>query len=122
MSEEDEVIVEYDINSLHKFTTERTSDYSKNRVIRVYDSFADDLKLTFPPNKFDNDPDGWLVMEGLGRALLQSYAKQGAITNVDAENDFYVDQSKSVGDETFFNVGLQAVDSAEKLYFSVSTR
>ena len=122
MSEEDEVIVEYDINSLHKFTTERTSDYSKNRVIRVYDSFADDLKLTFPPNKFDNDPDGWLVMEGLGRALLQSYAKQGAITNVDAENDFYVDQSKSIGDETFFNVGLQAVDSAEKLYFSVSTR
>ncbi len=61
-------------------------------------------------------------MEGLGRALLQSYAKQGAITNVDAENDFYVDQSKSIGDETFFNVGLQAVDSAEKLYFSVSTR
>ena len=122
ISEEDEVIVEYDINSLHKFTTERTSDYSKNRVIRVYDSFADDLKLTFPPNKFDNDPDGWLVMEGLGRALLQSYAKQGAITNVDAENDFYVDQSKSIGDETFFNVGLQAVDSAEKLYFSVSTR
>lgn len=122
ISEEDEVIVEYDINSLHKFTTERTSDYSKNRVIRVYDSFADDLKLTFPPNKFDNDPDGWLVMEGLGRALLQSYSKQGAITNVDAENDFYVDQSKSIGDETFFNVGLQAVDSAEKLYFSVSTR
>lgn len=122
MSEEDEVIVEYDINSLHKFTTDRTSDYSKNRVIRVYDSFADDLKLTFPPNKFDNDEDGWLVMEGLGRALLQSYADEGAITNVDAENDFYVDQSKSVGDETFFNVGLQAVDSAEKLYFSVSTR
>ena len=28
----------------------------------------------------------------------------------------------SKGDETFFNVGLQAVDSAEKLYFSVSTR
>lgn len=121
-SEEGEVIVEYDINSLHNFTEERTSDYSKNRVIRVYDSFADDLKLTFPPNKFDNDEDGWLIMEGLGRALLQSYATQGAITNVDADNDFYVDQSKSIGDETFFNVGLQAVDSAEKLYFSVSTR
>lgn len=62
----------------------------------------------------------WEITEE--RALLQSYAKQGAITNVDAENDFYVDQSKSIGDETFFNVGLQAVDSAEKLYFSVSTR
>lgn len=122
MSEESKVIVEYDINSLHNFTTERTSDYSKNRVIRVYDTFAEDLKLTFPPNKYDNDENGWLVMEGLGRALLQRYADDGAITNVDLDNDFYVDQSRSIGDETYFNVGMQAVDSAEKLYFSVSTR
>lgn len=122
MSEDGRVIVEFDINSLHNFTQERSSDYSKNRVIRVYDSFAEDLKLTFPPNKYDNDEDGWLVMEGLGRALLKSYADAGAITNVDPDNDFYVDQSRSSGDETYFNVGLQAVDSAEKLYFSVSTR
>jgi hypothetical protein len=122
MSEEETVIVEYDINSLHTFTEDRSSDYSKNRVIRVYDTFAEDLKLTFPPNKYDNDEDGWLVMEGLGRALLQTYEDDGAITNVDAENDFYVDQSRSTGDETYFNVGLQAVDSAEKLYFSISTR
>lgn len=122
MSEEGKVIVEYDINSLHNFTQERTSDYSKNRVIRVYDSFAEDLKLTFPPNKYDNDEDGWLVMEGLGRALLKSYADAGAITNVNPDDDFYVDQSRSIGDETYFNVGLQAVDSAEKLYFSVATR
>lgn len=126
-SDEDKIIVEYDINSLHNFTTERTSDYSKNRVIRVYDSFAEDLRLNFPPNKFNNDPDGWLIMEGLGRELLKSYGPvsdggDGSIMNVDLEKDFYVDQSRSIGDETFFNVGLQAVDSAEKLYFSISTR
>ena len=121
-SEDEKVIVEYDINSLHNFTAKRTSDYAKNRVIRVYDSFADDLKATFKPNSFNNDEDGWQIMEGLGRALLQSYADQGAITNVDLDNDFKVDRTKSSGDETFFNVGLQAVDSAEKLYFSVSTR
>ncbi len=121
-SEDDEVIVEYDINSLHKFTKKRTSDYSKNRVIRVYDSFADDLKATFPPNTFDNNEDGFQVMEGLGRKLLQSYEDQGAIKNVDLNNDFKVDRTKTAGDETYFNVGLQAVDSAEKLYFSVSTR
>ena len=61
-------------------------------------------------------------MEGLGRALLQNYFDDGAIQNVDLDNDFYVDQSRSVGDETYFNIGLQAIDSAEKLYFSVSTR
>ena len=114
--------MEYEINSLHKFTKKRTSDYSKNRVIRVYDSFADDLKATFPPNTFDNNEDGFQVMEGLGRKLLQSYEDQGAIKNVDLDNDFKVDRTKTAGDETYFNVGLQAVDSAEKLYFSVSTR
>lgn len=126
-SDEDKIVVEYDINSLHNFTTERTSDYAKNRVMRVYDSFAEDLRLNFPPNKFNNDPDGWLIMEGLGRELLKAYGPvsdggDGSIQNVDLENDFYVDQSRSYGDETFFCVGLQAVDSAEKLYFSVSTR
>ena len=126
-SEEDKIVVECDINSLHNFTTDRTSDYAKNRVIRVYDSFAEDLRLNFPPNKFNNDPDGWLIMEGLGRGLLKSYGPvsdggDGSIKNVNLEEDFYVDQSRSQGDETFFNVGLQAVDSAEKLYFSVSTR
>ena len=126
-SDEDKIVVEYDINSLHNFTTEKTSDYAKNRVIRVYDSFSEDLRLTFPPNKFNNDPDGWLIMEGLGREMLVSYGPvsdggDGSIMNVDLDNDFYVDQSRSAGDETFFNVGLQAVDSAEKLYFSVSTR
>lgn len=126
-SDEDKIVVEYDINSLHNFTTERTSDYAKNRVVRVYDSFAEDLRLNFPPNKFNNDPDGWLIMEGLGRELLVSYGPvsdggDGSIMNVDLDKDFYVDQSRSAGDETFFNVGLQAVDSAEKLYFSVSTR
>lgn len=127
LSEDDEVVVEYDINSLHTFTTEKTKDYSKNRCLRVYDSFATDLAKTFPPGKYDNDPEGWLVMEGLGRALLTAYgpAEQGgdgSIKNVDLENDFYVDRSRSTGDETFFNIGLEAVDSSEKHYFSVSTR
>lgn len=126
-SDEDKIVVEYDINSLHNFTTDRTPDYAKNRVIRVYDSFAEDLRLNFPPNKFSNDPDGWLIMEGLGRELLISYGPvssggDGSIMDINLEDDFYVDQSRSHGDETYFNVGLHAVDSAEKLYFSISTR
>ena len=42
--------------------------------------------------------------------------------DINLEEDFYVDQSRSQGDETYFKVGLHAVDSAEKLYFSISTR
>jgi hypothetical protein len=41
---------------------------------------------------------------------------------VDAEADFLVDQTRSVGDATYFDVAVQPVDSAEKLYFSVSTQ
>lgn len=122
MSDEGKVVVEYDINSLHTFTKEKTEDYRKNRVLRVYDSFAEDLGLTFPPNRYNNDEDGWLVMEGLGRALLKRYDEDDAIKNVDYEKDFFVDRNRSAGDETYFNVGIQAVDAAEKLYFTVSTR
>jgi hypothetical protein len=122
-----EVIVEYDINSLVNTGTEKDNSYKKNRVIRVLDSFANDLKSTFPPNKFDNDPDGWKIMEGLGKDLLKQYGPKsdngvGAIKNIDYDNDFLVDTSRSSGDSTYFNVAIQPVDSAEKLYFSISTQ
>ncbi|MCX4265196.1 MAG: hypothetical protein OSJ64_00010, partial [Firmicutes bacterium] len=90
--------------------------------IRVFDTFAEALQLNFPPNKYNNSADGWDIMEGIGRSLLKQFADAGAITNVDYDNDFLVDRQLSQGDETFFNVGLQPVDSAEKLYFSIATR
>lgn len=122
-----EVIVEYDINSLVNTGTEKDNSYKKNRVIRVLDSFANDLKSTFPPNKFDNDPDGWDIMTGLGKDLLKQYGPKsddgiGAIKNIDYDNDFLVDTSRSTGDSTYFNVSIQPVDSSEKLYFSISTQ
>jgi len=121
-SEEGDVVVEYDINSLTSFTTEKTQDYSKNRVLRVYDTFSDTLKLNFPPNKYDNNDTGWNIMEGIGKGILKEFEDAGAITEVDYDNDFLVDRSKSSGDQTYFNIGLKAVDSAEKLYFTVTTR
>ncbi len=122
LSEENEIVVEYDINSLITFTSEKTKDYRKNRVIRVYDSLANDLQAQFIPGKFDNNENGWILMTGIGKAILQDYEKAGAIKNVDLDNDFYVDSSKSVDNATYFNVALQAVDSAEKLYFTIGTK
>lgn len=119
--------VEYDINSFVSFTEKKTKDYRKNRVIRVYDTFAEALQVNFPPNKYDNSPEGWTIMEGQGKKLLKQFGPVsdggvGAIKNVDYDNDFKVDQSKSEGDETYFIIGLEACDSAEKLYFTVKTR
>lgn len=117
-----EVIVEYDINSLVHPSSTQDDSYKKNRVIRVLDSFADDLKATIKPNQFDNEPKGWEKMLQLGKLLMQQYEEDSAIKNVNLDADFTIDQSRSKGDATYFNVALQPVDSAEKLYYSISTQ
>lgn len=121
LSEDDEIVVEYDINSLVNYGEDKDKSYRKNRVIRVFDSFHDYIKLNFPPNKYDNDEDGWEVMEGMGNSILKIFDNAGGIKNVDYDNDFKVDTELSVDDETYFNVSLHPVDSSEKLYFTVTT-
>ena len=121
-SENGDVIVEYDINSLTSFTDRKDKSYSKNRVLRVFDSFAESIRLNFPPNKYSNNENGWDIMDGMGRSILKQFFDAGAIRNVDYDSDFAVVRGESKGDSTYFNVGLQPVDSAEKLYFTVKTR
>ena len=116
------VVAEYDINTLTNFNPPKSRDYRKNRVRRVLDTFDESLQLNFPPNKFDNSPDGWDLMESLGKQILLSFGEAGAIKEIDLETDFLVDRSSSAGDETYFNVGIAPVDSAEKLFFTVRTR
>lgn len=122
VSEAGTVVVEYDINSLTTFTTKKTKDYRKNRVIRVFDTFGEWCNLNFPPNKFDNDGDGWDSMEGIGRSGLKQFENAHAIKNVDLEADFMVDRTESTGDETYFTVALQATDGSEKAFFTIKTR
>lgn len=122
INEDEEVVAEYDINSLVTFEDKKDKSYRKNRVIRVYDTFQEYVQLNFPPNKFDNNSTGWDIMEGIGKTILRIFEDYGAITNVDYDADFLVDREASYDDETYFNVGLQAVDSAEKLYFTITTR
>lgn len=127
VSEAGNVVIEYDINSLVTLTQDRDASYKKNRVMRVYNEYLKALQLNFPPNRFDNNEDGWQAMEGIGRTIHKQFGPRadggdGAIQNIDYDNDFKVDRELSKGDQTFFNVGIQAVDSAEKLYFTVSTR
>lgn len=121
-SESGDVILEYDVNSKVTFTQDDPTDILKGRPCRVYDSFANDLLLTFIPGKFNNDPTGWTVIEGLGRAILKAYQNDGAIQNVDEENDFIVDRGASTGDSVYITCGIQPVDSAEKYYFTVIAR
>ena len=101
VSEENKIVAEYDINSLTSFKQPKDETYRKNRVIRVLDTFQESVQLNFPPNKYANSAT--------------------AITNVDYDADFLVDRTASYGDKTYFDVNLQPVDSAEKLFFTVHT-
>ena len=121
-SEEGDVVVEYDINSLVTFDKPKDETYRKNRVLRVFDTFGEAVMLNFPPNKYDNSETGWDIMEGIGKTLLKQFYEAGAIKNVDYDNDFLVDRGASTGDQTYFTVGLEPVDSAEKLFFTIKTR
>ncbi len=127
-NEKTEVAVEYDINSLTSYNDgKKAQSWRKGRVLRVLDSFGESCQLNFPPNKYDNDEDGWNVMEGIGKTILKLFGPKseggvGAIRNVDYDNDFLVDRELSHGDEVYFNVGIQPVDSAEKLFFTITTR
>lgn len=121
-SDEGNIVVEYDINSLVTITAGKDVSYRKNRVIRVFDTFAQNIQTNFPPNRYPNTSDGWEIMEGVGRSILKTFEDAGAIKNVAYDSDFVVDREASSGDKTFFNVGIEAIDSAEKLYFTVATR
>lgn len=115
------VVIEYDINSLVTFTSEKTEDYRKMRIQRTLAAYRKLIRANFPPNKFNNDPTGWDIMEGIGRGIHANLQEEGAIHDYDPDNDFLVDRSRSSGDQTYFNVALRPTDSAEKLYFSVTT-
>jgi hypothetical protein len=126
-NESNEVVVEYDINSLTTYGDgKKGKNWRKNRVLRVMDSFGESVQANFPPNRFDNDPDGWNIMEGLGKSILKLYGQKsdggvGALKNIDYDNDFLVDREQSEDDETYFNCYIQPVDSSEKLYFTITT-
>ncbi len=122
VDESGNVILEYDVNSKVTILKEDPPDIRKGRVCRVYDTFANDLLLAFPPGKYDNNSEGWTLIEGQGKAILKRYQAGHAISDVSLDEDFVVDKSQSVGDSVVVTVGIKAIDSAEKYYFTVKAR
>lgn len=114
------ILVEQDINTLHTFTTKRTYDFSKNRVIRVLDEMGNTVGSTWDESycgKLDNDADGRNVY----KADLVAYGNtmQGihAITNFLGADDIEVLPGDDV-DAVVVNWPVQPVDSMEKLYMT----
>ena len=114
------ILVEKDINTLHTFTTKKSYDFSKNRVIRVLDEMGNTCNDTWDENycgKLDNDNDG----RNIYKADLIKYGEvmQGihAITNFLGADDIEVLPGDAV-DAVVVNWPVQPVDSMEKLYMT----
>lgn len=117
------VVIEQDINSLHKFTAEKPQSFSKNRVMRTLDEIATDTENTFERTylgKAGNNAAGRdlfkadriAYLTGLqNRNIIQSF-KNTDVT-VEAGNDT---------DSIVVNLAVTPVDAMEKLYMTMVVR
>lgn len=120
LSENGEVVVEYDINTLVNPSESQDDSYKKNRVIRTFDAIKDRIKADIRIAEIDGTEEGYDMIDGLGISILADFARRGAIKNVE-DGDFLVDRTASSGDSVFVNIGIQPVDSVDKFYYYVST-
>ncbi|OQB15713.1 MAG: Phage tail sheath protein [Firmicutes bacterium ADurb.Bin193] len=115
------IVCEQDINSLHTFTPERTSDFSKNRVLRVLDEIGNTCK-----NVFEKSYIGKVTNNDIGRSLFKSdiIAYFKTLQGISAISDFSAEDIEVIPgdgvDSIVVNLGAKPADSMEKLYMTVT--
>ena len=109
-----------DINSLTTFAN-KSADMSSNRVVRVLDSWANDIARIFSQSyigAITNDDTGRQLFRADLVTLALQYQSIGAISNFTSE-DIEVLQGTGKRD-VVVNCALQPNDSMEKLYMTVN--
>lgn len=117
-----QAVVEQDINTLTRFTADKARSFAKNRVIRVLDSIANDLKRIFEASyvgRVNNNNDGRSMLRNEAVNYLQTLQSIAAIQNFNPQTDFTVQQGEAV-DSVLMEVSVQPVDAAEKIYLKVT--
>ena len=120
-AEDNVVKVETDINSLVTYTQDIGKVYRKNRVIRLCNSIANDIYKQFSDNFIgvvDNDDTGRMQFRTAIVGYMTTLQNARAIQNFTAE-DVEVFPGDDV-DSIVVNVAIQAVDSVEKIYMTVT--
>ena len=120
-AEDNVVKVETDINSLVTYTQDIGKVYRKNRVIRLCNSIANDIYKQFSDNFIgvvDNDDTGRMQFRTAIVGYMTTLQNARAIQNFTAE-DVEVLPGDDV-DSIVVNVAIQAVDSVEKIYMTVT--
>lgn len=117
-------VVEQDINTLHSFTVKKGREFRKNRVIRVLDGIANDLKIIFEKfyiGKVDNNADGRNLLRSEAISHFTTLQNINALQNFDAQNDVSFIQGVE-SDAVYSEVFVQPVDSIEKIYMKVQVK
>lgn len=117
-------IVEQDINTLHSFTVKKGKEIRKNRVLRVLDGIANDLKSIFEKfyiGKVDNNADGRNLLRSEAISYFTTLQNINAIQNFDAQNDISFIQGVE-SDAVYAESFIQPVDSIEKIYFRLKVK
>lgn len=117
------VVVEQDINSLTKFTSEKSKDFSKNRIIRTLDEICTNTAQTFETSflgKVSNNEYGRDLFKANRVSYLSGLESQNIIRDFDPS-----DLSLAQGDDkdaVLMDLYVTPVDSMEKLYVNLVVR
>lgn len=117
------VVIEQDINSLHKFTAEKPMAFSKNRVMRTLDEIATDTENTFERTylgKVGNNAAGRDLFKADRIAYLTGLQNRNIIQSF-ANTDITVEAGNDV-DSIVVNLAVTPVDAMEKLYMTMVVR
>ncbi|GAA4828027.1 phage tail sheath family protein [Paenibacillus vulneris] len=114
--------VEVDINTFTSFAPTKGKEFRKNRVIRVLDGINNDFKRIFESfyvGKVDNNTDGRSLLRGECNSYMSALQGTNAIQNFDSQTDVVVLKGNET-DSVYVEVGVQPVDSIEKIYMKVT--
>ena len=119
--EDGAVKVEWDINSLVNYTDDISEVYHKNRIIRLCSTIANDLYQQFSDSFIgvvNNNEEGRSLFKSVIVGYLMEIQGNQGIQNFTAEDVEVLPGEDS--DSIVINLTIQAVDSAEKLYITIS--
>ena len=120
-SDYDTIHIEQDINSMTTYTPEIGQVYRKNRVIRLCNSIANDIYGQFSKNYLgviNNNEEGRSLFKAAIVGYMTTLQAQQAIQNFVAD-DVEVLAGDDI-DSIVVNLAVQAVDSIEKIYMTVT--
>lgn len=116
------VHVEYDINTFTQFTATKGKSFKKNRIVRVLQSFGNDVQTIFSKyyiGKTDNNANGRSILKAELVAYCNTLVGINALKNFVAKDDITVTEGTD-SDAVLIEANIQPVDSVDKIYIAVT--